>query len=441
MLPTVGLRNQQEKEQRATSSLLAVMHAVPEFARALTKDLKAPKGKAETFTEIQLRDRDNKRCIPDGAIVIKGRGTQWRCLVEVKTGSASLEADQVSRYLDWARDNAFDAVLTISNEITSAPDISPVSVDKRKLRKVSLFHLSWWRILTEAIVQHRHRGVDDPDQAWLLGELIAYLDHDKSGASGFQGMGEHWVSIRKAASNETLRKGDPGVSEVVERWVQFVDYLALGLGQDLGRDVVPVRPRKLSPDALLEAKKKDFLAEGRLETALRVPDAVGDLRVVADLRTRKVTTSVEVPAPREGRPLTRINWVLRQLKNKPGDLRLDVKFANTKETTSLLLSEALESPDRLLSPTDKKREPRAFVISSTGPMGTKNGKDAGSFVRETRRQGIDFYGEVVQDLREWQAPAPKLTKELDEEDDAPKKEPQSPSNGPRDPWPSSPTGV
>lgn len=411
LLPTVGLRNQEEKEQRATSSLLAVMHAVPAFGRELTKDLKAPKGTVQTFTEIQLRDKDNKRCIPDGAIVVKGRGSTWKCLVEVKTGSASLQADQVSRYLDWARDNDIDAVLTISNQITSAPDISPVSVDKRKLRKVNLFHLSWWRVLTDAIVQHQHRGVEDPDQAWLLGELIAYLDHDKSGASGFQGMGEHWVSIRKSAANETLRKSDEGIREVAERWIQFVDYLALGLGQDLGRDVTPVRPRSASPSALVDTTVKEFVTVGQLHTALKVPDAVGNLGVVADLRTRKVTTSVELKAPRKGRPLTRINWLLRQLKNASGDLRVDVKFASTKETSSLLLDEARESPDGLLSSTDKKREPRAFVVSVTRPMGTKNGKDAGSFVRETREQGIDFYGKVLQDLREWQAPAPKLPKD------------------------------
>jgi len=408
LLPTVGLRNQEEKEQRATSSLLAVMHAVPSFARELTKALQAPKGVAQTFTELQLRDSDNKRCIPDGAIVIKGRGSTWRCLVEVKTGSASLKSDQVSRYLDWARDNELDAVLTISNEITSSADVSPVTVDKRKLRRVSLFHLSWWRILTEAIVQHQHTGVDDPDQAWLLGELIAYLDHEKSGASGFQGMGEHWVAIRKSASNETLRKSDAGIPEVSERWIQFVDYLALGLGQDLGRDVVPVRPRAATPASLLDTTAKDLVGDGQLRTALRVPDAVGDLSVVADLRTRKGTTSVELNAPREGRPQTRINWLLRQLKNASADLRIDVKFASTRETSSLLLSEARDSPDGLLSSTDKKREPRVFVVSDSRAMGTKNGKDAGSFVRETKRQSIEFYGSVVQDLREWQAPAPKL---------------------------------
>ncbi len=408
LLPTVGLRNEEEKEQRATSSLLAVMFAVPEFTYGLTSELGAPRGQISTYTEIQLKDREGKRCIPDGAIVIKRGSKQWRCLVEVKTGKMALKADQVSRYLDWARDNEFDAVLTISNEITANPSDSPVSVDKRKLRKVSLFHFSWWRILTEAIVQHRHRGVDDPDQAWILGELIAYLDHDKSGASGFQGMGDHWVGVRTATANGTLRKGDPGIREVAERWGQFIDYMAMGLGQELGRDVTPVRPRKETAEARLDNTVNQLADDGTMSASLKVPDAVGNLRVEADLRTKKVTTSVDVEAPREGRPKTRVNWLLRQLKQADGGLRIDVRFANTRETASTMLADVVENPELLLSPTDPKRDPRTFRIALTRQMGSKRGKEAGSFARETRQQAIDFYRDVVQDLREWQAPAPKL---------------------------------
>ena len=75
-------------------------------------------------------------------------------------------------------------------------------------------HLSWWRIITEAIVQHRHRGVSDPDQAWILGELIAYLDDERSGASGFQDMGENWVKVRNGAGDGTLRAADAEVRDV-----------------------------------------------------------------------------------------------------------------------------------------------------------------------------------------------------------------------------------
>jgi hypothetical protein len=43
LIPTDGVRSQEEQEKRATSCLLAVMHGVPEFAHALLKDLGAPK--------------------------------------------------------------------------------------------------------------------------------------------------------------------------------------------------------------------------------------------------------------------------------------------------------------------------------------------------------------------------------------------------------------
>jgi hypothetical protein len=412
LLPTVGLRGQDEQEQRATSSLLAVMHAVPDFAKALLAELGAPRVRLQTYTELQLKDGNGKRCIPDGAIIAERGSRQWRCLVEVKTGTARLKADQVSRYLEWARDAGFDAVLTISNEITATPTDSPIAVDGRKLRSVSLFHLSWWRIITEAIVQHRHRGVSDPDQAWLLGELIAYLDHEKSGASGFLGMGENWVSVRSAAANETLRAADPATRDVAEHWEQFIDYLALGLGQDLGESVNPLRSRKLAPSARLDDTAKRLAESGRVEAAVRVPNAVGDLRVEADLRTRRVTTSVDLNAPRDGRrPKTQVTWLVRQLENAPPDLRIDASFVNARETASALLHELREDPQGLLSTADPRREVRSFRVALARKMGTKRGKEEGSFVRETRRQAIDFYRDIVQNLRAWQQPAPKLPPE------------------------------
>lgn len=405
----MGLRGEEEKEQRATSSLLAVAHAVPEFARALLVDLGAPRGEVTTFTEVQVKDAAGKVHIPDGAIVVERGRTCWRCLVEVKTGSAELRDDQVARYLDWARDNGIDAVLTISNQITSSASDTPVSVDGRKLRRVGLWHLSWWRVLTEAIVQHRHKGVSDPDQAWLLGELIAYLDHERSGANRFQGMGDKWVSVRTSAANNTLRASDADAHQIAERWQQFIDYLSLGLSQDLGVQVTPLRPRKSTRESRTDATVKGLAESGRLEAAVRVPDAVGALTVEADLRTRKVTTSVDVDAPREGRAKGRLGWLLRQLKDASDELRIDVRFANTSETTSGLLGEAREASDCLYSTTDARREPRSFRLALTQRMGTKRGKEEGSFARETRSQTVEFYRDIVQGLRAWQPPAPKLS--------------------------------
>ncbi len=392
LIPTAGIRGQEEQEKRATSCLLAVMHAVPEFGHALLKELGAPKSPViESYAEVRFKDATGKTVIPDGAMVCQRGKKRWTCLVEVKTGSAALRDEQVGAYLDIARENGFDGVLTISNQITASSSETPVSVDGRKLRRTSLWHFSWWRIITEAIVQSRYRGIADPDQAWILGELIAYLDNEASGAAGFDDMGDKWVSVRKAAHDGTLRQADPHAREVAERWEQFTQYLCLGLSQDLGRTVSSPRPRNQATAGRLDELTKALAGDGVLDAVLRVPDAIGHLKIRADLRARRTLTSTTVDAPREGRPKSRITWLLRQLADAPDDLRVEVAYPNARETTSALLSQAREAPERLLYPPDPKRDPRAFILTLARPMGQKRGKAEGSFVRETRAQIFDFY--------------------------------------------------
>jgi hypothetical protein len=312
--------------------------------------------------------------------------------------------------------------VTISNQITPSLSDSPVAVDGRKLRKVSLWHLSWWHVITEAVVQHRFRGVSDPDQAWILGELIAYLDHEASGASGFTDMGPEWVKVRDAARAGTLRAADKEVRSVAQRWEQFGQYLGLGLSQDLGRDIAIMRPRAQTAEQRVEALVKSLGEAGMLETSLRVPDTVAPLQIAADLRTRQIHTSVTVDAPKEGRPASRINWLLRQLKDAPDNLRIEVRFAGARETSSLLLGEAREYPQRLLSAGDPKREPRTFTLTLTRPMGLKRGKATGSFIHDTRAQAFEFYRELVQNLKAWQAKPPKLRDDRDDDLEVPRVE-------------------
>ncbi len=408
LLPTAGIRNQNEQERRAASALLAVMSAVPDFCHALLSGMKAPKGKISTYTELRFRDGEEKLHIPDGAVVIDRGKKRWRCLVEIKTSGVALEAEQISRYLDLAREHGFDGLLTISNQIPGDARSLPYSVHKQKLRGLTVYHLSWWRVLTEAIVQHRFRGISDPDQAWILGELIRYLDDERSGAGGFAGMGREWVRVRESARNGTLRADDLEAAAISARWEQFVEYLCLHLSQELGVDVKHLRPRGKSPDEQIAAATQRLATDGVFGCSIQVPDAVGPMGVEANLRTRLVTTSIEVPAPKEGRPKTRINWLLRQLSDASDDLRIDVRFNWVRATRSELLRDCRESPERLLMKDEPKREPRSFVVALSMPMGRKDGRKEGSFVAETRRQATEFYGDLVQGLVPPRTKAPKI---------------------------------
>ena len=410
LIPTFGIRNQQEQEKRATSCLLAVMHGVPEFGYALLSELDAPKAPViETFAEVRFKDANGKTVIPDGAIVCRRGKKTWTCLVEVKTGSAKLKDEQVGAYLDVARANGLDGVLTISTQITTNSSESPCSVDRRKLRgNLGLWHFSWWRVLTEAVVQQRYRGISDPDQEWVLRELIHYLSSEASGAVGFEDMGDKWVPLRKAAHDGTLRASDAAAHHVSERWEQFTNYLSLSLSQELGANVTVYRPRGQTTPARLEELVKQLANDGTLSSTLRIPDAVGPLSIRADLRSRQTFVSVSVAAPREKRPKTAINWLLRQLRDASDDLLIEVGFPNARATTAATLGGLREDPSPLYYPSDPKRAPREFIVTQSKPMGQKRGRAEGSFVRETSAQTVAFYRDVVQDLKGWQAPAPKL---------------------------------
>ncbi len=299
-------------------------------------------------------------------------------------------------------------MLTISNQITASPTETPFIIDRRRTRTVTLRHLSWWQVLTTAILQYEHRRVSDPDQAWVLSELIAYLSDEHSGAGGFEDMGEHWVAVREAARQGTLRGEDRGPREVASRWEQFVEFVALSLQQELGRNVTSAWWRQgdaAARSATLTAELAEF---GRLSGAVNVPDTVAPIELQADLRARQFTTSVAVPAPRDGRPKTRINWLLRQLTTAPDQLRIDVSYPNQKQTSSDLLSQVREAPERLLSKVDPTRDPRAFRLVLARELGAKRGKGKGSFVTESKDQTLAFYRDVVQRVRAWTPAPPRL---------------------------------
>ena len=357
---------------------------------------------------------EGRKVYPDGLIRVRRGSKTWTALVEVKTGTNPLERQQLECYLDIAREQGFDALITISNEIAASPGVHPTAVDKRKVKRVALHHLSWTQVLTEAVMQKVHRGVADPDQAWILGELIRYLEHPRSGAMAFDDMGPAWVTVREAIAHGTLRPNDKGVAEVVGRWDQLVRFAALRMGRQLGIEVQPALSRKELADPAVRAQAlvDNLVRLGTLGGALRIPHAVGPVQITADVRTSRLTASVEIEAPREGRAATRVNWLLRQLKDAPDGLRLDAYALHSRQGTSALLKDVRTKPELLIE--DPKRELRTFHLALSAPMGTKRSQGRGSFVTSVLDLLDDFYRSVVQNLKPWAAAPPKLRPEPSE---------------------------
>jgi hypothetical protein len=408
LIPVSGIAGPDEQERRGVSALLAVINSVREFGRAITAPLGAPAGTPVAYIEVPFASGD-KKVRPDGVLQVKGRSAMWTALIEVKTGASELKAAQVESYLDVAREQGFDAILTISNQLAGAPGEHPVAVDKRKLKRVSLYHLSWSQIRTEALVAQANKAVSDPDQAWILAEFIRYLEHPRSGAAEFEDMGGSWVAVREAARAGTLHPSDKGAADVVRRFEQLISFAAMLLSRELGVDVRPALSRAdmKEPDRRLQAAAAALAQTGVLSGALRVPNAAAPIEVTADLRASRIRCSMTVDAPSTGKPTTRLNWLVRQLRDSKGHVCIEATAVRQRGKGAVrTLAELRETPKLIIE--DPQRELRSFTVSLSANAGTKRGKARGSFVTSVLDTVESFYADVAQHIKPWTPPPVKI---------------------------------
>lgn len=418
LIPISSASGVEAQERRAASALLAVIGAVSEFGRSLLKPLGAPSGKIETFIEIPFKTNGGQSIRPDGIITVTRGAKTWGAIVETKVGSAQLERDQIDNYLDLAKEIDFQAVLSISNQYVSSSAAYPIEVDKRKTKKVALHHWSWVDVLTEAVVQKEYRGVADPDQAYILNELIRYLSDPRSGAVSFESMGPSWTTVKDGARDQTLRRTDDHVAAIAARWDDLIRYLGLELTKELGKDVRQVLSRdERTPVERQQRLRESLATTGRLYAELQVPNSAGPLEIEADLRSRQITVGTRIEAPQEGRSKGRVSWLLRQLQTASESIKVETREARSGATYAATLANARENAEVLYPRKD--REIKQFRISLSRNMGLKRDAGKGSFIESVVRTAEDFYGEVIQNLRVWKAAPPKLQKKASDEEPAP----------------------
>ena len=412
LIPTSGIRSSSEAEARATSAVLAVLTTVRPLSKALLVPLgasRADRALVEAFIEVPFESKSGKTVRPDGLVRVSyGKQDPWVALVEVKTGTDILEADQLNEYWDIARAERYDAVISISNEIAPSPGVHPVEgLRVRANSRVAVHHLSWTMILTEAVKQKVHRGVEDPEQAWILGELIRYLEHPSSGAMEFDDMGPNWVSVRDGAQAAQLSSRDPAVVEIAQRWDQFMRFAALRLGSETGSEVEEVVPRSHQKDPSLRTKSLvDSLADlGRLEGAIHVPDTVADIEFSVDFRSRQIRVSTSLAAPDDRGARARVTWLVRQLDQAAPSMRIEAYAKNVRTPTAAELGELRDDPAAVIG--EKRREPSRFTVAQQSQMGLnrKTGRSPG-FADSVLAAISTFYEDVMQHLTAFQRKAP-----------------------------------
>ena len=410
LIPATDIKGSHDQERRATSAFLAVLQGVPELTRAILKEFGVPAGEIETFIEPEFK-LDTKKVRPDGFIQVTRGSKTFRIIVEVKTGKNELELSQLNEYLEIAKIEGFDMLLTISNQVLDATGMHPTKgIDARKLRSTALVHLSWMRIISECIILSEHTGVNDSDRSWILKELIRFLQSDASGASEFNDMGTNWVSVREGVRSGTIKKPDENVIDVVTKFQNLVRYCALTLAARSGVEAQEVIPKAARIDGrkFLLAEAGELLSKKSIKGALKIPGAASDLEIFADIGSGMTHTSFDISAPGEGKNKSKLSWLLRQLKTIPGDALLSIGYKHSRTMEVPVKLALLKSGDLEMS-LDNSKDIATFRISVVRASGDKRGRGKGAFIDSVLSQVELTYADLLQPIKPWVSSAPKLS--------------------------------
>ncbi len=404
------------KERRITSATLAALMAVEEFGKELLKLVGAPTSKRahiSCFTEVVFREAkgDVSKFRPDGLISVELGSRTWSAIVEAKVGSATLGQEQIEAYLDIARAHGVDAVVTISNQFASRPDHHPVQVNRRKLKSVALYHWSWMSVISEAILLAEHKGLDDKDQAYILRELIRYLQDPASGVVAKIVMGSGWREVCAAIQHDTpLPKSADHVVSAVGDWYQLLRYLSLRMSLLLGHtaSVNMKRSHAQDPALRLHDDVAAFVENHRLEAEFDIPNAAARIKLVADHRRKTLTASMKLRAPTDKKRATAlVTWALSQVsKCDDPNLLIRAVWPGRAPDTGASLGVLREDKSAILN-ANNSHMPIAFEFSVVQDLAGRF-KGAKTFVEDAEALLPAFYTNAGQHLKAWVPPSPKV---------------------------------
>ncbi len=316
------------KEKRTVSAFLATVSAVRPLAQRILSRLGVSipdSGNLTCLTEITFKNAKEKSGRPDGLIYFKRGKKEWKAIVEAKTDKAQIDIEQLEQYVDLAKTNQIDALITISNQFTAFPDHHPLGaeIDKRRLGSVGLFHLSWQSILTHVALLHSDENyARSAGEAYILKEFMRFLGHRASGVEHFTKMNNEWPDlVKRVQEGASIHKNSSEALNTVASWHQEQRDLALLMSEKTKTSAALYisRKHKNDPVARIKEDAEVLASRNELNLDLHIPNVAGNIYVQADIKGRTLRCSIKVGAPKDKkRTSARVNWLLRQLSQAPG---------------------------------------------------------------------------------------------------------------------------
>jgi len=402
------------KEDRATSILLGTFRAVPAFAKAMFASVEqriGVKSKIQCYSQVVLKEPKESKLRPDGLLIVNKPSGNWLAMIESKIGTASLEKEQILSYVDLAKKNNIDAIITISNEFSALPTHHPIRFTRNERGGIEIYHWSWLEILTKALLLQDSEEIQGTTQKFLLAEFIRFFEHEASGVKGFTQMNSEWKDIVvKAQNGTTLRKQSEEVVNTVAAWHQESRDLSLILSRELSVIVKEklTKNHAKKPEIRVKDDVDKLVSTAELVSVFEVPDAASEIVVIANLSRRSLVCSMTLTAPDDRKTnKSQVTWLLRQL-SKTSDENLFIRawFKGSPISSHASMTELIDAADSLVIEGKEKVLFSRFEVAISSDLA---GKFSGSraFIQQLEILVPDYYANIGQYLRAYVKPAPK----------------------------------
>ncbi|MCK4579327.1 MAG: hypothetical protein KAU50_11085 [Candidatus Marinimicrobia bacterium] len=408
-------------EMALTSIFLSALRLIKEFRYQIFQTIGLSRSnQLKIYTEAEFVLFEKKRI--DGlVVVIRANKIIDAALLEVKNKNIDLNESQILDYLKIAKEYGIEKLLTISNQFVSFPTQSPLNIKTPK--QVSTFHLSWSFILTIAhiLLAENENNIEDADQVEIMREIVEYFESTNSGILGFTQMKPGWVELtQKANAGTSLKLSDPFVEDTVSSWLQEERDMALILSRELGLLVQSgQRKFKNNLSARIKYEEKELTTKRRLVSTLQIDGAASPLQIRACFDRKNIEMSSTLSAPLDKKTRGQISWIRNQLRQserknpelfatlKP-DLIIEINLKFVKDSLRLHLDE-LDSAIEMIG----ARKIKSFSILFLKYLGRKFESRKG-VVGIIEEMLIDYYQGILQYLRRWEKPAPKIPKKSEQ---------------------------
>jgi len=410
-------------EMALTSVFLSALRLINEFRSQIFQTINLRKSNQMMFfTEVEFALFGRKRV--DGLIlVVRGQKIIDAVLLEIKNKNTDLNEEQIHNYLEISKAYGIPKLLTISNQFVSFPTQSPLNLKVPK--QVGCYHLSWSFILTVAhiLLAKNDNNIADADQVEIMREVVEYFESVKSGILGFTQMKPGWVEVtQKANAGTSFKISDSFVEEAISSWLQEERDMALILSRKLGLLVRSGKPKfKNDLCARINCEKKELVATKCLESTLQIDGAASPLNIRACFERKNIEMSSMLSPPQDKKVRGQLTWILNQLrkcekKNAElfsaikNDLIVEIHLKFVRDPIRVHINEFDSAVDQI-----GVRQIKGFSILLLKVLGRKFESRKG-VIETIEHMLIDYYQGILQHLKKWEKPAPKITKNPEQDE-------------------------